>query len=388
MKRKFLFLSILGGVFLLASCYQYVLFPFDPNTGSNGEDYIWDGSTSDLSWYAENPNASTYSLSTPEEFAGLAALVRGGNSLAGKTITLANDIDLGGHNWTTIGTGNRSEMEDEDNNTGSFQGIFDGDGHTINGLMITSNGNGADDDTPYGFFGTTNNATIKNVTFSDASINADTNSVGVIVGYAQNTSIENVIVTNSHITGAEGAGAIAGRVYLTQAGEYSIKENHSIGNEIETSSSYNAGGLIGCVYCKAASATLDFSDNTVDMRNRGYVNAYSYTAGGIVGTITLNLSTEGNTFSNNQIYINDLSKIKAEETNDDGEIYMGLMHANSSNMKFNTDKGNTVIFNGEATLLASPGTTHTMSGNNFLTGSINFYNSTTTPVENVFNPQS
>ena len=114
MKRKFLFLSILGGVFLLASCYQYVLFPFDPNTGSNGEDYIWDGSTSDLSWYAENPNASTYSLSTPEEFAGLAALVRGGNSLAGKTITLANDIDLGGHNWTTIGTGNRSEMEDED----------------------------------------------------------------------------------------------------------------------------------------------------------------------------------------------------------------------------------------------------------------------------------
>ena len=91
-----------------------------------------------------------YTISTPEQLAGLASLVNVGNSFADVTFTLANDMNLNSEssstNWTPIGTasvtlgGNRQATVDVDSAT-PFAGIFDGDGFAINGLYISSDAN-------------------------------------------------------------------------------------------------------------------------------------------------------------------------------------------------------------------------------------------------------
>ena len=387
MKKRFLIPAILGGVLLLTSCYQYVFIPIDTGT-TEREDYTWDGSTADIDWYTASPDAPSYMLSTPEEFAGLASLVQGGNSMKDKTIILTNDIDLGGYDWQTIGKADRDTMEGDTDtpadNTGSFQGTFDGSGHTISGLSITVETDIEDDGTGIGFFGATNGATIKNVTFDGANIVSGTNTTGVAVGYAQNTTIQDVIVSNSKVTSSEGAGAIAGRVYLTEAGNYEITANKSIGNIITTDTSYNAGGLIGCIYNKNSASRLKMTANTVDMTEGGSVTSQTSPAGGIVGTITLNLSTEGNEFSENQVKLNALSQINIIEKATDASCYMGLMFGNSSNLVYAEDDNNTVVYNGVTTQLSATRSGATMSGNNFITGSKNYASSQQTDVADAF----
>jgi hypothetical protein len=107
----------------------------------------WDG-TADTSWYdSENP-LTAYTITTPEQLAGLASLVNTGNDFAGVTINLGNDIylnsDSTSHNWTPIGTaaitagGNRQAVI---GSNAPFDGTFDGNGYTINNLYISSTDN-------------------------------------------------------------------------------------------------------------------------------------------------------------------------------------------------------------------------------------------------------
>ena len=76
---------------------------------------VWDGGA-DTSWYDEAERELV--IETAEEFAGLAVIVNGGENLAGKTILLASDLDLGGNEWVPIGSGN--------NAANYFGGTFDG----------------------------------------------------------------------------------------------------------------------------------------------------------------------------------------------------------------------------------------------------------------------
>lgn len=69
---------------------------------------------------------STRTISTLEELKAFRDEVNAGNTFKGETIELANDIDLGGEEWTPIG-----HYEG-----GSFNGTFNGNGHTIKGLNI------------------------------------------------------------------------------------------------------------------------------------------------------------------------------------------------------------------------------------------------------------
>jgi hypothetical protein len=113
---------------------------------------VWDG-TADTSWYVGHETASEYELSTAEQLAGLAQLVNGGNAFAGKKVTLAGDIDLGGegggHSWTPIGTY-------IPRNSKPFNGTFDGKGHSISGLYINE-----PNENNQGFFGTVQGKRIK-----------------------------------------------------------------------------------------------------------------------------------------------------------------------------------------------------------------------------------
>ena len=342
------------------------------------EDYTWDGTTKDQSWYNEAPEATSYALSKPEEFAGLATLVRGGESFSGKTIILTHDIDLDGYDWTTIGTGNRDTMQDEGDNTGSFQGTFDGGNHVISGLTIDVVTGNADDGTGVGFFGTTNDATIKNIIFENANVSADTNTVGIAVGYAQNTSIENVVIRNSSVSGAEGTGAIAGRVYLTEPGTYTIAGNKSIGNEVHAVSSYNAGGLIGAINNANNNATITVSKNLVDMSNGGFVRAYTENVGGMIG----NTAKRGNdAYQGNRIIIADTdNQIVIDRATDKGRQLMGILYGNGSSYVTEED-GNTALIEGNEITITAQRVNNVYTGNNWLAGSAE---ETGKPVDNTY----
>ena len=88
----------------------------------------WDG----VSTVAVEPNdKGIYEISTGAQLAWLAAQVNNKNVFSGKTVMLTADIDLGEQEWTPIGVNFRR-------NGKSFQGTFDGNGHIVTGLKISS----------------------------------------------------------------------------------------------------------------------------------------------------------------------------------------------------------------------------------------------------------
>lgn len=80
-----------------------------------------------------------------------------------------------------------------------FKGVFDGQNHTVKGLIYENKVLDPERDT--GFFAETDGATIKNFLVKDANIWADFRG-GIIVGRAVNTRFENVMVMEStlHVT--------------------------------------------------------------------------------------------------------------------------------------------------------------------------------------------
>ena len=77
-----------------------------------------------------------YIISTADGLRALADIVDNGYNFEDKTVVLGNDIDLNGggsNRWTPIG---RYNDESGSDTTYSFNGTFDGQGHTISGLYI------------------------------------------------------------------------------------------------------------------------------------------------------------------------------------------------------------------------------------------------------------
>ena len=97
-------------------------WPYE-KTGNPPPPYWFD--TADTSWWDVASNDSNFTISTPQQLAGIAKIINNGTTyFSGCTITLASDLDLAGSVWISI---NRI-----------FQGVFDGGGHTISNMKIDS----------------------------------------------------------------------------------------------------------------------------------------------------------------------------------------------------------------------------------------------------------
>ncbi len=212
------------------------------------------------------------------------------------TYILGADIDLGGTAWTPIGTYGAP-----------FEGTFDGAGHKITGLKVNS----AEADSGislsyqylyYGFFGVTNGATVKDVKFDNAEINADTTEVyntvysGILAGLMLDTEVSgcelsgNVSAVSSNSIAA--AGALAGMVkdsdIMSCNSSAVIKTDRSPIRAI-------SGGLIG--HARPGTKISDCTVTTSITAISTIGNAY---AGGIVGYCH---STElTRCFSDSEIY--------------------------------------------------------------------------------------
>ncbi len=280
----------------------------------------------DTDWYTKGTKKSVYTITTPEQLAGIAYLVnKNGVTFENITIKLGNDISLentdgtsGKRVWTAIGsTANKS-----------FNGTFDGQGFAIYDTLIDSSTSYAS------IFGCCKDATIKNLNvygeiisssnssyaagiaanMTGGSISECTNYAAVtavgthaggIAAYTcDGTTVENCF-NLADITAKSGAGGIVG---VSDSGTDQIISCANYGNISTTGSgTYSAGGIVGklsgkvskCIntasvkaadrYCGGIAgyaAAKNYSAIT-DCANSGSISssctAYNAAVGGIVG---------------------------------------------------------------------------------------------------------
>ncbi|MBP5270664.1 MAG: hypothetical protein ILO42_06880 [Clostridia bacterium] len=205
----------------------------------------------DKQWY--DAAAPEYTISTKGELAFFAELAKT-NSFAGKTVRLGADIvwndgeaDAFGFTaapgtrltgWNPIGPGTSNP----------FQGVFDGQGHTISGIYIKSNAQNM------GLFGVIKNSTIRDLKLSDCYIELykdgepNPSWAGIVASQSWGDNImSGIVVTNSYLLGdiAESSylGALVGCA-ASASGKNEYK-NCSFTGAIRGKDA--VGGLIGLV---------------------------------------------------------------------------------------------------------------------------------------------
>lgn len=157
----------------------------------------WDG-TSDVSWY--NDTDTEFHLTTAEQLAGLAEIVNGGNTMAGKTIYLDADLDLAGHEWRSIGIG--------DNHSLFFGGTFDGQNHYITNLTSKSSAD------RQGLFGVlSDGALVQNLNILNADIYSANDHLveGILADWANGSTVLNCY-TSGRVESAAGDKMLGGLV--------------------------------------------------------------------------------------------------------------------------------------------------------------------------------
>ena len=206
----------------------------------------------DLGYTIESDGS--YTVTSADGLMNVAELVNGGKTDI--NITLDKDIDLTGKEWTPIGTGYSNK----------YTGTFDGGGHTIKGLTVTTN------DQFVGLFGSIGYAgTVKNVMMEDVQITSNRSSgfAGGVAGYSDGT-IENCSVSgsvsgtvyvggvvgaqwNGSITGCSSSATVKGTVYVGGVvgqtnGGATLTACYATGNvtvEIAPTKNISGGGLVG-----------------------------------------------------------------------------------------------------------------------------------------------
>ncbi len=177
------------------------------------------------------------------------------DNFSGKTVTLTEDIDLSGHNWTPIGPYSKD-----------FRGTFDGQNHTITGLTIVRGTDYA------GLFTKINGGTVKNVRLAECSITRTSVYTAGICGLISSGTIENCHILSGSISKGQYTGGICG-----QCSSNSKVSGCSNAASISSGSSC-AGGIC---------ADAENDTQIINCTNSGTVTASggSGYVGGICGTV-------------------------------------------------------------------------------------------------------
>ena len=112
----------------------------------------WDGITASRP-HGSGTEADPYQIGTAQELAWLAYAVNNQTESGGFSAVLTADVDLGYCQWPVIGTRSSGSQR-------PYTGTFDGRGHTVSGLYITSLGGRQ----KLGLFGVAQDAVIRNLT--------------------------------------------------------------------------------------------------------------------------------------------------------------------------------------------------------------------------------
>ena len=183
-----------------------------------------------------NQSGNTITIMNEAEFARLAYMVNQQHeSYATYTFKLNRDLLMSQHNWLPIG---------DKFNEIYFEGIFDGQGHTISGVLVDrseSNYNGL-----FGLVGDEYRSTIKNLRMTFSSIKGK-QYTGAIVGYLNNGRVENCVIdTSVSVEGGNYTGGIlgAGNGYNNGVVYFAVIENSLFKGSV-SSPGPNKGAICG-----------------------------------------------------------------------------------------------------------------------------------------------
>ncbi|MDR3295010.1 MAG: hypothetical protein LBT26_04145 [Clostridiales Family XIII bacterium] len=254
-------------------------------------------------WYSKS--ASSFTLNTASDLAGLAAIVNGTatgidqDDFTGKTVVLANGVDLAAHFWVPIG-GAAPEVSNIP--TGSyFAGTFSGAADAKTAVSVVSNmyvttpaaGIDATNMSGWGLFGAAK-GNVANVDVNGSIVlnrglgyTGEVHYAGGVVGYSA-ANVYNC-QTNVNISVENGAnlGTVVGGLEYSKAQstaaapiviEYCLGTGDVVG-------AYEVAGLVGGVYCQndgeARAGYSAYLGGTIATTN---TNARSY-SGGLAGVL-------------------------------------------------------------------------------------------------------
>ena len=175
-----------------------------------------------------------YIIGSTDDWNTLAASVAGGITYSGKYVRLTNDITVS----TMVGI--RDGFP--------FQGIFDGDNHTITANIVsTATGNDMNEQgvAPFHYL---KGATIKNLTVAGSITSASKYAAGLAGWAHNNTRFNDCVVTATITTSADYAGGFVGNMDVNSNGYYLYFNDCVFAGTINNTSSdanRRAGGFIG-----------------------------------------------------------------------------------------------------------------------------------------------
>lgn len=291
-------------------------FDKDTNVELNDEDLIVNATHLDSynseSLYCEL--CDKYIITTAEQFIAFRDNVNKGNKYLGKIVILNNDIDLNNIEWIPIN---------------KFGGIFDGEGHTIYNLKISSGDNNV------GLFGDQwqVKTEIRNFTLDGVNIIGG-EFVGGVLAKTASTKLIGINIKNAVINATHYAGGILGYGYTSVDG--CTAENVTITcipNAVENGfdNGDKVGGIVGCLFsgsinnCTAKNITL-----------QGYRDI-----GGIVGMLSNGdgaVSAKNNTSDNIKICVDQITNHYGnKDTNAGGIIGRNIGATTDNNISTNLE---------------------------------------------------
>ncbi len=215
----------------------------------------WDSSSTGFA-AGDGSENNPYHISNAGELAFLSKSVNEGNTFSGNYFVLDNDIDLKGTTeaeaikvWIPIGK----------DRVNGFSGIFDGNGHVIQNMYVSTNSYG-------GLFGYGKNAKIANLGIENNCYVNGIISVGGVIGRALLSDILNCF-NNGTVDGCGNTGGVAGENSATLINCFNAGSINGFGN---------TGGVTGVAFATATVANC---------YNKGNIEGQGYT-GGVAGVAT------------------------------------------------------------------------------------------------------
>ncbi len=189
--------NIIGNLFTENAKFNVVVLPEYEN-----EIIIKDGQAYDM----PEINGNKYIVKTSMELAWIADQVNSGlNDFAGKTVSIASDINLSNYNWTPIGTNEypfKGTIQPHEAQTKSAAAAF-----SISGLKVNHT------EGPAGLVGVLNGGAVKNITLVEPVVNGK-EFVGAAVGKIfPDGLVEGVTVTGGQVNGNHFVGGLVGHAY-------------------------------------------------------------------------------------------------------------------------------------------------------------------------------
>lgn len=209
--------------------------------------------------------SKSYTVTNAAQLAWIAEQVNAGDDFAGKTVTLTEDVDLTGLEWTPIANGSRSGAIAKGQ---TFKGTFDGNGMTVKNMTITTTPSA---DHAIGLVGVVDGGTIRNLNLI-VDIQAESELAGAAAGMLLNGATVSGVEVRGRMAVKNGGG-IVGRA-IRSATLTDCRNYAEISGTVA-----NVGGIIGAAYYTAKNKKIVIEG----CENHGAVSSTTGVVGGIVG---------------------------------------------------------------------------------------------------------